>query len=65
MVGVELIHTLQLVYYLHYVFKVYTPNIGSLQCLSLVGMDHLFWSQEQSIRFTEEYQLVAFDSDYS
>lgn len=65
MVGVELMHTLQLIYYLHFAFKIYTPNVGSVQHLSLVSMDHLFYSSAQSIRFYEEYQLVPFSLDYS
>ncbi len=44
MVGVELIHPLQLIYYLHFAFKKYSLSISPMQYLSLVTINDLFWS---------------------
>lgn len=43
MAGVELVHSLQIIYYLHFAFKDYTMPISSLQSLSLVAFNDLHW----------------------
>ena len=43
MVGVELIHALQVVYYLHFTFKDYTLPLSSFQSLSLISLNDLYW----------------------
>ena len=43
MVGVELINTLQVIYYLHFTLEKYSEGMSSIQCLSLVGLNTLFW----------------------
>ena len=56
---------MQLIYYLQFSLSVYTPNISSLQDMSLVGLDNLFWGDELSIRFWDEYQFVPYSVGYA
>lgn len=61
MVGVELIHTLQIIYYIHFVLKEYTLPLSSIQSLSLVGANDLYWQiSSQNFKTKEEYQKVNF-----
>lgn len=43
MVGVEVVQVLQLVYYLHFAMANYTIPLSSLQSLSLLALNDLYW----------------------
>lgn len=59
MVGVELIHTFQTIYYIHFALKDYTVSIRSLQMLSLAGINNLFWQQNnQNLAMFADYQRI-------
>lgn len=55
MVGVEFVHSLQLIYYLHFSFKEYTLMLSSFQSLSLVAANDLYWQTlRQNFRMNQE-----------
>lgn len=64
MVGVELIHALQIVYYLHFTFKDYSLPLSSLQSLSFISFNDLHWQTElQNFQSHSSYQKVQFSVD--
>ncbi len=59
MIGVEIIHPLQMIYYIHFAFKSYTLSVSSMQYLSLVGLvsNDIVWSNSKlNVAFSENFQ---------
>lgn len=46
MVGVEFLYTLQLIYYLHFILKDYNLTLSSIEALSLVSFNSLYWQKK-------------------
>lgn len=66
MAGIEFIHCLQLIYYLHFTFKDYTITISSFHSLSFVGFNNLYWQAEhQNVEMMNEYQKIDFSVEYT
>lgn len=64
MVGVELIQTLQMIFYMHLGLTDYSLVVSSMQSLSLVSLDTLFWQQEcQSLAAYQGWQKVNFGAE--
>lgn len=54
MIGIEFLHSLQLIYYLHFTFKNYSIAISALQSLSLTTFNNLYWQIEnQNLQMVE------------
>lgn len=66
MVGVEFLHSLQLIYYLHFAFKDYSLTLSSFQSLSLVSFNNLYWQTDhQNMETTSSYQKIDFSVSYT
>lgn len=63
MVGVELVHTVQIIYYLHFALPDYSLTLSPLQSLSLVALDNLYWQQDcQSAAMLADFQKVPYSA---
>jgi hypothetical protein len=61
MVGVEVIATLQIVYFSHFAFKDYSPTLTVFQELSIIGLSDLFLQNAWlNVRLADDYQRVPF-----
>jgi cysteine-rich repeat protein len=61
MAGVELVHALQVVYYLHYTTTRYSPALSSLQEMSIVALDDLFLGgTSRNVLVDESLQKIDF-----
>ena len=61
MAGAELVHALQVVYYLHYTTTQYSPALSSLQEMSIVALDDLFLGgTSRNVLVDESLQKIDF-----
>lgn len=65
MVGVELVHALQVIYYIHFTAQPYTLPLSSLRSLSLLGLNTLYWQQsDQNFRMAASFEKIPFSAEY-
>lgn len=66
MVGVEVISTIQIVYFSHFALKDYSPTLTVFQELSILGFSDLFLQNAfLNVRLTDNYQRVPFSREKS
>lgn len=66
MVGVEIVHVLQLIFYLHYTLHNYSLPFSSLQSLSLLAVTDLHWqTQHQNVYLDPLYAKTPLSPESS